>query len=74
MIRFRRFERGTAIFEVNGELTELTKKKTLVLHDKNKRLCGIKGTCPDTEQTKFALDRWPGTNLAKQLAKQKRPD
>jgi hypothetical protein len=74
MILFKRFERNTAIFEIDGKSVELTKKKVLKLHNTSKQSCGRKGTCPDTEQTKFVLDRWPGTELAKRIEKQKRPD
>jgi hypothetical protein len=72
MIRFRRFEGVLAIFEIAGESTRLTKKDTLALHNKNKHICGAKGTCPDAEQTKFALDRWPDTALAERIRKLKK--
>lgn len=73
MLRFKQFKGDTALFVLDGKLVEFSKKMTQALHDTNKRQCGKKGTCPDTEQTKFALDRWPGTELAKKIAKQKRP-
>lgn len=71
MIRFRRFEDEIAVFEINGTPTRLSKKAAQSLHDKNKLNCGKKGTCPDTEQTKFALDRWPGTDLDKRIDSKK---
>lgn len=41
----------------------LTKQGTIDRNDDLKRKCGSKGYSPDSEQTKFALDRWPGTAL-----------
>ena len=45
----------------------LTKQGTVDRNDALKRRCGSKGYSPDSEQTKFALDRWPGTDLDERI-------
>lgn len=48
-----------ACFVVNGKKQTFTKAALQRFHDKLKKALPQKGFTPESEQTKFALDRWP---------------
>jgi hypothetical protein len=54
---------------VNGKKQTFTKAALQRFHDKLKKALPQKGFTPESEQTKFALDRWPTIEVRKQNKK-----
>jgi hypothetical protein len=70
MIRFKRFKANRAAeFEIDGQLKNLTLAETRKLRTAYLSQSALKGTSPPAEEIKFALDRWPGTELHKRIYK-----
>ncbi len=72
MVRFRGFTQGSqAIFLIDGQekaiaQDELRRRRTELIRGHVR-----KGTCPEAEEYKFALERWPGTKLHSAITKKK---
>lgn len=68
-IRFRKFEEGLAVFHTKEGNIKLSKEQVRERRDDVLQTRRKKGTCSEAEEYKFALDRWPGTELGERLRK-----